>query len=198
MQLINSMKRGELQNAFGAMILFFKKKSQEIQGAKDCMINKKNAFKILSVLSVLVIFASSANIQAVEAKSFGILPDISSLFTQESFPETLDKKPVKTIKVVATAYNSLEGQTDNSPCVPAMVSFNLCEFYEENGYGNSIAANFLPLGTHVRFPDLYGDKVFVVRDRLNAKYGYGRIDMWLPDYDEAKLFGVKRIKMEIF
>ena len=74
----------------------------------------------------------------------------------------------------------------------------MCEHYEQEGEQNSIAANFLPMGTKVRFPDLYGDKIFVVRDRMNARYGYGRGDIWMPTKAEAISFGVKRVKMEIF
>jgi 3D (Asp-Asp-Asp) domain-containing protein len=54
------------------------------------------------------------------------------------------------------------------------------------------------LGTQVRFPELYGDKVFVVRDRMNARYGYGRIDIWLPELSEAKIFGAQWLVMEVF
>jgi hypothetical protein len=96
-----------------------------------------------------------------------------------------------------------------------MVSYDLCAAYTDNGIEDSIAANFLPLGTVVRFPDLYGDKTFVVRDRMNAKYnyetiGYYRIDFYKAavtadgEYDNAVArakavqFGVKRgLRMEI-
>lgn len=118
--------------------------------------------------------------------------------TSNSFPVAGDRDPTRTISVVATAYNSLQGQTDDTPCIPAMHTFNLCDFYAEHGYGNTIAANFLPLGTQVQFPDLYGDKVFVVRDRMNKRYGHGRVDIWVPEYNEAVSFGVTRLKMNIY
>ncbi len=115
-----------------------------------------------------------------------------------TFPVAGDREPTRTMTVVSTAYNSLEGQTDDSPCIPAMSSFNLCDFYNEHGYGNTVAANFLPLGTQVQFPDLYGNKIFVVRDRMNRRYGNGRVDIWLYDHGDAVAFGVKRLKMNIY
>ncbi|MEK7084518.1 MAG: hypothetical protein AAB932_04755 [Patescibacteria group bacterium] len=118
-------------------------------------------------------------------------------FVDASFPEAGEREPVKTITVVATAYNSMETQTDASPCITAN-GHDLCRQYKEVGDGNTIAANFLRIGTQVRFPELFGDKVFVVRDRMNERYGRGRIDIWLPEYDEAVAFGVQRIEMEVF
>jgi 3D (Asp-Asp-Asp) domain-containing protein len=119
-------------------------------------------------------------------------------FEPTSFPVAGERLPVKTIKVVSTAYSSDVWQTDDTPCIPAS-GYNLCDHYEKYGEGDTVAANFLPLGTKVRFPELYGDKVFIVRDRMNARYGYGRIDIWMPEYLEAKNFGVKRgLVMEIF
>ncbi|MFA4830735.1 MAG: hypothetical protein WC862_00190 [Patescibacteria group bacterium] len=114
-----------------------------------------------------------------------------------AFPLSADRKPVKTIKAVATAYTSHVWQTDDTPCITAN-GFDLCEFYEKKGFGNTIASNFLPMGTQVRFPEIFGDKIFVVRDRMNARYGYGRIDIWMPELPEAKVFGVKRLVMEVF
>lgn len=124
------------------------------------------------------------------------LPEVTA--PSSDYPVAEDRTPKRTLTVVATAYNSLKGQTDSTPCTPAMPKFNLCDFYEEHGFGNTIASNYLPLGTHVRFPDLFGDKVFVVRDRMNARYGSSRVDVWFHDYAEARKFGAKRTKLEIF
>jgi 3D (Asp-Asp-Asp) domain-containing protein len=90
-----------------------------------------------------------------------------------------------------TAYTSEVGQCDGSPCITAN-GFNLCE----HGMEDSIAANWLKFGTKVRIPDLYGDHVFVVRDRMNARYA-SRVDIWMKDKQEAKKFGIKVVKIEI-
>jgi 3D (Asp-Asp-Asp) domain-containing protein len=127
-----------------------------------------------------------------------------------SFPISDDSEPQYEKYVVATAYSSDPWQTDSTPCLPAM-QFDLCKYFENYGIEDTIAANFLALGTQVRFPELYGDKIFVVRDRMNARYnGANRIDFWIgsvtPDTQEiiseaknkAKAFGVKQIKMEVY
>ncbi len=134
--------------------------------------------------------------------SLSVLPFVSVKDTVNAsavlaFPESEDREPAKVTWVVATAYSSDVGQTDNTPCIPAS-GYDLCKHYEEYGFGNSIAANFLPLGTQVRLPDAFGDKVFIVRDRMNERYGSGRIDVWMPTREEAKEFGVKYFKLEQF
>ncbi len=105
------------------------------------------------------------------------------------FPVAPDREPRKITQVVATAYNSLSWQTDDTPFITASGS------HTRHGV---IAANFLPIGTHVRLPELYGDTVFVVEDRMNKKYYRGRIDVWMPEYRDAKIFGVKRLQMEVY
>jgi len=37
----------------------------------------------------------------------------------------------------------------------------------------------------------------VVEDRMNPKKGYYHIDIWFPDYNQAKGFGAKTTYIEI-
>lgn len=159
----------------------------------------KQIIIFLVVLSLITAMlpTKTAKAESKLAQFFAPITDVFEAEEPAQFPVAQDKQPVKTITVVSTAYNSLVGQTDSTPCITAN-GHDLCKQYEEQGFGNTIAANFLKMGTQVKFPELYGDKIFVVRDRMNARYGYGRIDIWLPEYNEAKQFGVKRLKMEIF
>lgn len=89
--------------------------------------------------------------------------------------------------VAITAYSSTPEQTDDSPFIMA------------NGkhvYDGAVAANFLPFGTLVRFPDLFGDKVFVVEDRMHKRFSK-RMDIWMPKTSDARVFGLKRSRVEI-
>ena len=52
-----------------------------------------------------------------------------------------------------------------------------------------VAANWLPLGTKILIPKLFGNKIFVVADRMNIRYP-SRLDVWMPER-EALNFGVK-------
>lgn len=92
---------------------------------------------------------------------------------------------------VMTAYNSEAAQTDDSPCITAN-GFNVCE----HGIEDTIAANFLKMGTKVKIPDLYGDRIFVVRDRMNKKHP-DRVDIWMKDRASAIKFGVKTAKIQV-
>jgi len=54
-----------------------------------------------------------------------------------------------------------------------------------------------PLGTKIRIPGLYGDKIFVVEDRMNKKKGNNHFDIWFPSKSLAKNFGVKTTYIEV-
>lgn len=90
-----------------------------------------------------------------------------------------------------TAYNSDPRQTDDTPCITAN-GFNVCE----HGIEDTIAANFLKFGTKVMIPELFGDRVFIVRDRMNKRYT-DRVDIWMKNYDDARKFGVKTAEIHV-
>jgi 3D (Asp-Asp-Asp) domain-containing protein len=108
-----------------------------------------------------------------------------------------DSQASSTIKVISstthtiTAYNSDVAQTDDDPCTTAN-GFNLCQHNQED----TVAANFLKFGTKIRIPDLFGDKIFVVRDRMNKKHN-SRLDVWMKNRQEAMNFGIKVAKIEV-
>lgn len=90
-------------------------------------------------------------------------------------------------EVAVTAFSSTPDQTDDTPFIMASGKYV---------YDGAIAANFLPFGAQVRFPDLYGDKVFTVEDRMNKRHSE-RMDIWMETRSEAKKFGIKKLKYEI-
>lgn len=102
-----------------------------------------------------------------------------------------EDKPVpiakQTMTINVTAYSSTPDQTSGNPFITASGS------HVEDGV---IAANFLPIGTKVRFPDYYGNKVFTVEDRMSAKYWY-KADIWMETREEAKNWGVRYTTIEI-
>lgn len=103
-------------------------------------------------------------------------------------PQAGERLPSRSTTIPVTAYSSDPWQTDDTPFHTADGT------YVRDGL---IAANFLPLGTRVRFPDLYGDKVFIVKDRMNARY-WRRADIWMPATDQARQFGIRYTTMDIF
>jgi 3D (Asp-Asp-Asp) domain-containing protein len=112
---------------------------------------------------------------------------------QNRLPGNKDKyKVVRTLYTTATAYNSEISQCQGDPCITAN-GFNVCR----HGIEDTIATNRLPFGTKIRIPELFGDRIFIVRDRMNKRY-YNRIDIWMLDKQEAVNFGIKRgIRVQI-
>lgn len=95
----------------------------------------------------------------------------------------------KEMTVWATAYASQESQTDDTPFITASGAFV---------YDGVIAANFLPLGTKVTIPDVFGDKVFTVEDRMNQRYNNQNIiDIWFASNDTAHSFGKKIVTINV-
>jgi 3D (Asp-Asp-Asp) domain-containing protein len=107
-------------------------------------------------------------------------------------PKNKGLDAIYSVNAVLTAYNSEIGQTDDSPCITAN-GFDLCK----NGLEDTVAINGVKMGTKVRFPDLFGNRVFVVRDRMNSRYGSSRVDVWMLSKADAKNFGVKIARMEV-
>lgn len=89
--------------------------------------------------------------------------------------------------VPATAYSSTPDQTDDSPFTTA---------WNTHVRDGIVAANFLPFGTKIKIPDIYGDKIFVVEDRMNRRYWH-KVDIWFPDRQSALEFGLKTVKIQI-
>ena len=115
----------------------------------------------------------------------------TSAVDQETIKKAPEYKVIKTYRVPITAYNSEVGQTDNTPCHTAN-GYDLCK----NNQENVIAANFLKLGTKVRIPEYFGDRVFTVQDRMNARYYY-RADVWFKSRADALKFGVRVLNIEV-
>lgn len=91
-------------------------------------------------------------------------------------------------KIIVTFYSSDPDQTDDTPYVTASGA------YVRDGIA---ASNCLPLGTRIKIPAIYGDKVFVIQDRMNERYKC-RIDIWVKSREEAVTRGVEFTEVLIF
>ena len=89
--------------------------------------------------------------------------------------------------VIVTAYSSTLDQTDSTPFITASGT------YVRDGV---VACNFLRFGTRVRLPQIYGEKIFVVEDRMAPKNSH-KMDIWFVSRDQAKQFGIKQLKVEV-
>lgn len=96
------------------------------------------------------------------------------------------KKIYKNVPV--TAYSSTPDQTDSTPFTTASGT------HVRDGV---FAANFLPIGTRLKIPEVYGDKIFIVEDRMNARYRVHG-DIWMETRQEAKTWGIKYVTLEVY
>lgn len=154
-----------------------------------------NTLIILAVIGIILGISPvfEAKTRGVEAdlilenlENLAVIQENSLLpITELSNPEP---QTIRKIRVVITAYSSTIDQTDLDPFVTAAGT---------RVRDGIIANNLLPFGTKVRIPEIYGNKVFVVEDRMSWKKGNYHIDIWFPSYWEAKNFGAKRTYIEI-
>jgi len=79
-----------------------------------------------------------------------------------------------------TAYTSLPDETDSTPFITA--SGDLV-------HDGIVATNLLPFGTEVTIPSLFGNKIFVVEDRMNKRM-VNSLDIWMQTKAKALFFGV--------
>ena len=100
----------------------------------------------------------------------------------QSFPGS------RKLDMVITAYSSTVGQTDNDPFITASGKM----------VRDGIAANnLLPFGTKIKIPEIYGDKIFVIEDRMNARKSDYHLDIWFPEYGQALRFGAQKTHIEV-
>lgn len=91
----------------------------------------------------------------------------------------------------ATAYNSVEWQTDATPCIAADGS-DVCKRYQAGEC--IVAANFVPLGSKL-YVDHFG--LCTVADRMAKKHP-NRIDIFMDkDIDRAVKFGKQNLLVKI-
>ena len=97
-------------------------------------------------------------------------------------------KVIKKLPVVVTAYSSTPEQTDDTPTITA------------NGTlvrDGIVANNLLAFGTEIRMPEIYGEKVFTVEDRMHSRKGDYHFDVWFQEYSEALGFGAQLTYVEV-
>lgn len=106
----------------------------------------------------------------------------------------VEKKTSAHLIFQVSAYNSVPGQTDSTPCLSASGE-NICELHED-GLG-ICASNDYPFGTAL-FVEGLGN--CVVLDRMNSRYtGKSRIDWFIGnDVASARRFGIQFKKVTVY
>jgi 3D (Asp-Asp-Asp) domain-containing protein len=78
-----------------------------------------------------------------------------------------------------TAYSSSLDETDEDPFITAT---------GKEVRDGIVATNILPFGTKIKIPSLFGDKIFVVEDRMHYRKT-NVIDVWMESKEKALNFG---------
>ena len=152
---------------------------------------------ITSLLMIGILAIGGLEIVLPRGTEAGFLVETSNLLTNTSITQEntilqtniLNSSDVKKkVKMVVTAYSSTVEQTDSTPFITASGS------WVADGI---VANNLFPFGTKIRIPSLYGDKIFVVGDRMNKKKGNYHLDIWFENTAEAKNFGAEIAYIEV-
>ena len=105
--------------------------------------------------------------------------------------EAVEVKSVDTVREVrevwVTAYSSTPEETDDTPLIAASGKTVASGF---------MAANFVGFGTRVKVPELFGEQVFVVEDRMHRRKT-DFVDIWMPTKQDALDFGIHRAQIVI-
>lgn len=116
----------------------------------------------------------------------GLEAEYKYLLKKQELEERL-KKEARIRYHTLTAYSSTVWQTDANPFITAAGT---------KVRDGIVAANTLPFGTKIMIPDMFGEKIFTVEDRMAPK-NHHKIDIWFPNISQARKFGVKRAKILI-
>ncbi len=98
---------------------------------------------------------------------------------------TAPTSAVKILKMRITAYASTPEETSDHPFITASGK------YVRDGI---VASNRLPFGTKIKIPKLFGNKIFVVEDRMSRRFS-NTIDIWMKSKLAAINFGVARAEV---
>ncbi len=98
-----------------------------------------------------------------------------------------ENRVCKTYTVVVTGYSSTVDQCDSDPFTTASMT---------TVHRGTLAANSLSFGTEVMFPDYFGNRVFIVEDRMAKRFS-NRMDIWFETRKEALQFGKRKLKVMV-
>ncbi len=167
-----------------------------LQNASKLTIRQR---KVIAVF-VMTFVITNSHVSAAHAADVSLDTTVTAVASIEradppmipkaSLPSSPEKPivAIRTLTTAVTAYNSESHQTDDSPFVTASGS---CV------HEGIVASNAFRIGTKIRLPELFGEKIFVVEDRMNARYAH-RVDIWMNSATDARELGVKRnVKIEV-
>jgi 3D (Asp-Asp-Asp) domain-containing protein len=160
-------------------------KTSQAAGMEPPLCKLEETRRICLFLAFLAVFLPQ-NIDARELRAF--TPTTVSATTPMV---STDGKTAIVIsehrRVWVTAYSSTPEETDADPFITAS---------GESVHRGIVATNFLPFGTKIKIPELFGDQIFIVTDRMHPRKK-NFVDIWMPTKQEALRFGINRATIVI-
>lgn len=138
----------------------------------------------LTVLGWYVVVGGDSQLTPPPTKNIQLSRGVVFLPT----PPPPKPKVVRRINVIVTGYSSSVIETDSTPFITAS-GIRVRE--------GIVANNYLPFGTLVRLPEIFGDTVFEVQDRMSWQKDNFHIDVWFPTREQALKFGTKFTVLEV-
>ncbi len=157
------------------------------------MLRNKNLYLLILAVLFTVLGGYFLNLKVSAGNDLCPENDVTGMQLIEKtvllpFAIPVQPKTSKTINVIVTAYSSTVEETDSTPFITASGE-PVCD--------GIVANNLLPFGTKIRLPAIFGDRIFVVKDRMHWKKGNYHVDVWFQSTKEALNFGSKYAKMEV-
>lgn len=135
--------------------------------------------KLFFLFVIMVVGLGTISIKAAAPLNIKTIDKVTKSFELEKDFYELD--------VFITAYSSSPDETDDTPFITALGT------WVRDGI---VAANFLPFGTKIKIPDVFGDKIFIVEDRMHERKN-NFIDIWMPSKEKALSFGIIKTRIKI-
>ncbi len=124
-----------------------------------------------------------AIIRGAETADIGI-----AALARTSFNLVLSPTVIKeTRTMMVTAYSSTPEQTDDTPHTTAS---------NTKVRPGIIATNDLPFGTRIQIPEMFGNEIFVVEDRMHRRKREW-VDVWMSTTQEAVNLGIQKTEVVI-
>lgn len=149
--------------------------------------NMKNAQVLFLAIILNTLTGGVVAPHTIETGPVTDAPSMESTIQNTSIASEGRLRTIKRKMVVLTAYSSTPDQTDNTPFITAA---------NTSVRDGIVAANFLPFHAKIMIPELFGDKIFTVEDRMHRRFS-DRVDIWFSNRETAKKFGIKKIEIII-
>lgn len=164
------------------VLIIFPLKTTHPQDTAEMLLNKNNhQFFAAEAVKTFKNANSTINIIDKKLENNLVAPKNDIVINNQKDLQTtkqeINNQNIKNVWV--TAYSSSPDETDDDPFITASGKF------VQDGF---VATNILPLGTKIQIPELFGDKIFTVEDRMHWRK-QNIIDVWMDSKEKAIKFG---------